>query len=734
MAAQLSSRIAGGPMRQHKAQQRTQATHALEMYELVRHGTATENDVRNKAHADGLGRISRSQIKILCPNRPTHVKMGHVTALYGVTRCDIVAARGRRRRGDVMHDGRQLCTQAERGILASWMSTMSDLHSHRTRRQATLAVCEILQVRERALQDQTRLQPAIAGSIAPLSAPERKLLQQKEAYDASPAEAPHPTISKQWFRALEKDFDLQLISAQAQTEAKALALTPETCEAYFTCLEDVLSRLDFVHQTGRDVGCIKSSGLSRIWSVGEIPSLRTGLGMTQVHASMAHREGVDVFRGHTHNESVTAVLGICMDGDMAPPMMIHAQPTLGPQVIAPTNGPTAAASDASFAHFLNCSTHSGNVNRRIFVAFCRRLRAYVGDCEPLLLLSHGHPTCIDVDVVAYLRTINIFLFVLPPNTSHGLAPLDQWHCYIHQKWRDLCLHSTGVVSGHAPTLDEEIQALYRAINAERECPSRIQSAFCHAGITKASRGTEHMSSRPRLSRAHSASPRRSVTAERSRAPLQTGQASQEIDEAMPRTPTPPSSAGSDSTPFSSSMSTPRKIVKAHSLNKTCERLKAVASRLQQALDSRRVALTDLQVDLSPSLQRATAPGPARRAAASSAVMARMPPSEAGVSQAIEDTPMAPPSTSTATHLPARLEECASNDYHLVHNAPADFAFWLRPVPANTFHASRDEQDQNPTAMEMIQLDTAEMQQIIEHLDDGCRQHRDHMTALKRSHT
>ncbi|EDQ86469.1 uncharacterized protein MONBRDRAFT_11035 [Monosiga brevicollis MX1] len=775
--------------------------------------------------------------------------------LYGVSRCEFEAARGRRRRGDVIHDGRQLCTKAERVILANWLSTMSDLRSSRTRSQSTLAICEILQVRERALQDQTRLQPVIADSIAPLSAPERKLLRQKEAYDLSPAEAVRPTISKQWFRALEKEFDLKLTKAKAQTEARALALTQTTCEAYFTCLEDALSRLDFVHQSGRHVGCIKASCLSRIWGVDEMPGLRTGLGTTQVYTSMARREDAGVVRGRTHNEPVTAVLAICMDGDMAPPMMIHARRALSPRAIGPAQLPSTVASDASFDHFMICSTHSGYINRRLFVAFCRRLRAYIGDQEPLLLLSDGHTTRIDADVVAYLRTINIFLLVIPPNTSHALAPSDQWHCYIHQKRRDLCLHTTGVVYGHAPTLDEEIQALYRAINVQREYPSRIQSAFRHAGLSKTSRGTEHMSNQPRLSRAHSPNPRRRVTTEGSTTPSHIRHASREIDEDMPRTPTPPSS---DSTPFSSSMSTPRKIAKARSLSKkkplrfflskACERLQGVVSQLQHALDSSRVALTNLQVDLSPRLQiptprrgsrrsqvwgglswgdsalrleqqqqarrhqvrrnqrhaseadlcgalgvhritisalkaacrdrRLSSTGsradlisrvrgslglqspdtafshaeqvqgfteqdPVRDTAASSAsippTMASTPltSSDTGVSQETEDPVLADTNTASTMHLSVNPDECGSNEYHLAHNAPADFAFWLRPIPANTLLSSREEQDHNPStlaAMEMVQPDPLEMQQIIERLDDGCRRHRDHMAALKRPHT
>ncbi|EDQ84212.1 uncharacterized protein MONBRDRAFT_13047 [Monosiga brevicollis MX1] len=700
--------------------------------------------------------------------------------LYGVSRCEFEAARGRRRRGDVIHDGRQLCTKAERVILANWLSTMSDLRSSRTRSQSTLAICEILQVRERALQDQTRLQPVIADSIAPLSAPERKLLRQKEAYDLSPAEAVRPTIS-----------------------------------------------------------------LSRIWGVDEMPGLRTGLGTTQVYTSMARREDAGVVRGRTHNEPVTAVLAICMDGDMAPPMMIHARRALSPRAIGPAQLPSTVASDASFDHFMICSTHSGYINRRLFVAFCRRLRAYIGDQEPLLLLSDGHTTRIDADVVAYLRTINIFLLVIPPNTSHALAPSDQWHCYIHQKRRDLCLLTTGVVYGHAPTLDEEIQALYRAINVQREYPSRIQSAFRHAGLSKTSRGTEHMSSQPRLSRAHSPNPRRRVTTEGSTTPSHIRHASREIDEDMPRTPTPPSS---DSTPFSSSMSTPRKIAKARSLSKACERLQGVVSQLQHALDSSRVALTNLQVDLSPRLQiptprrgsrrsqvwgglswgdsalrleqqqqarrhhvrrnqrhaseadlcaalgvhritisalkaacrdrRLSSTGsradlisrvrgslglqspdtafshaeqvqgfteqdPVRDTAASSAsippTMASTPltSSDTGMSQETEDPVLADTNTASTMHLSVNPDECGSNEYHLAHNAPADFAFWLRPIPANTLLSSREEQDHNPStlaAMEMVQPDPLEMQQIIERLDDGCRRHRDHMAALKRPHT
>ena len=63
--------------------------------------------------------------------------------------------------------------------------------------------------------------------------------------------------------------------------------------------------------------------------------------------------------------------------------------------------------------------------RNYFLAWMKKIfLKYAVPERPLLLLTNGHKTHVNIDVIDLCRENNITLFCLPPHTTHALQPLD----------------------------------------------------------------------------------------------------------------------------------------------------------------------------------------------------------------------------------------------------------------------------------------------------------------------
>ena len=55
--------------------------------------------------------------------------------------------------------------------------------------------------------------------------------------------------------------------------------------------------------------------------------------------------------------------------------------------------------------------------------------------KPVVLLSDGHSSRLDFDVLTYLREQQIYLFISPPDTAGGTQLLDQINHALHDNYR-----------------------------------------------------------------------------------------------------------------------------------------------------------------------------------------------------------------------------------------------------------------------------------------------------------
>jgi hypothetical protein len=267
----------------------------------------------------------------------------------------------------------------------------------------------------------------------------------------------------------------------------------------------------------------------------EMPGLKAGFGTLQVYCRKERRMDRGAMAGQTYNRTVTVVLAISMAGVLAPPLLIHKRASLLPDTVTATASlPVSLVTDTAFGHFATCANESGWITRRLFLAFCRRLRAFVGHAEPLLLMSDGHKSRMSARLVAYLKSINIHLFLIPPYTSHCLSPNDQWHQHIARERIKRLAKVPSIIRGGAASADEEICALYHAIREQSGFPNRIVAAFKAAGITREHWGVDLMRNPPVLNSTPEESP--GVAAAQLHSPAGAAAAPADLDpDSTPRT-------------------------------------------------------------------------------------------------------------------------------------------------------------------------------------------------------
>ncbi|EDQ86382.1 uncharacterized protein MONBRDRAFT_11010 [Monosiga brevicollis MX1] len=453
------------------------------------------------------------------PSRPNKKAptAASVARLYGLEQKDFYAAQSRADRHVDSGDQRRILTAPERRLLAQYVGTLADNNKGRRRALAVVLMYHLLETRHAARERALELKIPDARLIQPLNDRELDFLAR---LSTNPEQ---PPLREKWFQVWEAEFAPLLETARTQDPHRLAAATRSRCEEHFRSLGNALRQLNFLHDTGPHAGtirldrtslalCLDASvhpnstlpefacvniGLSHVWSIDKMPGLNAGLGMLQGDFRSEHSMDRGAATEQASDRTLTVVLAISLDGALAPPMVIHKQGTLPPEKIAgPANLPSSLVFDHDFGHFASCANNSGDITRPLFLGFCRRLRAFVGHREPILLISDGLKTRIPTPLMAYLKSINIFLFLAPPHTSHWLSPNDQWHQHIYRDRTTLLFETPSVAQGGSASLDEKIVALYAAIHKQHQCPERIQSAFGAAGIAKDRWGIDLMRHQP----------------------------------------------------------------------------------------------------------------------------------------------------------------------------------------------------------------------------------------------
>lgn len=114
------------------------------------------------------------------------------------------------------------------------------------------------------------------------------------------------------------------------------------------------------------------------------------------------------------SEHITLLCCASAAGIPHPPMIIYSKSFPGGQYRF--EGPE----DALYAR-----SESGWIDTELFLAWLKKIfLKYVVPERPIMLLTDGHKTHINTDVIDLCRENNITLFCLPPHTTHALQPLD----------------------------------------------------------------------------------------------------------------------------------------------------------------------------------------------------------------------------------------------------------------------------------------------------------------------
>ena len=114
------------------------------------------------------------------------------------------------------------------------------------------------------------------------------------------------------------------------------------------------------------------------------------------------------------SEHITLLCCASTAGIPHPPMIIYSKSFPGGQYRF--EGPE----DALYAR-----SESGWIDTELFLAWMKKIfLKYAVPERPLLLLTDGHKTHVNIDVIDLCRENNITLFCLPPHTTHALQPLD----------------------------------------------------------------------------------------------------------------------------------------------------------------------------------------------------------------------------------------------------------------------------------------------------------------------
>ena len=203
-----------------------------------------------------------------------------------------------------------------------------------------------------------------------------------------------------------------------------------------------------------------------------------------------------VVAAHEHNISCTLVWAFNMLGMPMQPLIIESKG--GREIRGPMSSLTKPEHVfKQYPAILWEVTQNGFITKTVFLRWAYRLRAYVNNTQPILLLSDGHSSRTDYNVVKQLLQLNIHLLLIPANTSHALSASDQFHQHLHRK-RLAFDYVVSSLRNMSPSRDDKLESLLKACYAFKDKPSLMRSAFKHAGVTGEKRCVSLLKNRPAL--------------------------------------------------------------------------------------------------------------------------------------------------------------------------------------------------------------------------------------------
>ena len=478
---------------------------------------------------------------------PPDVTKAAAAAAYGVSKDDFRSAEARiAYREKKGASRRAVCRPEELHWLAVFAAEMSRLRMAQTRGSLSAVMGKMLQLRRDAAAEGGYL-------AAALNEREKKVLARAEGPSGA------MPLSKEFWRSFEADYGLRLVNIKAQKASRTECYTEEAAKTFLSTFDRVAGEMGFIGMRGAAKGKILTKGVFRAskfwrwvrkWGQQRRPwagdpkyyaSCACG-GMCAVHlrrplvaagpggpsaalflprpltyqphshpclpaalhdiiyldetpglAASPRRNGYTVLRndgaavqGHELNVPVTAVISITLGGAM-----------LTPTIILPKqenyNLPDPLSTRPGIIYN---QSEKGWMTNNTFCTAMIRLRQQVGHQRPLLLVMDGHSTRTSHTCFTMMAKLNIRLLLIPPHTSHGLAPVDMFNNRLHQRraFHEAEYFSKGMTE---LTTSMRLEALVNALDDLAFLNEEIRCAWRRAGITSKVRSVKLLANEPR---------------------------------------------------------------------------------------------------------------------------------------------------------------------------------------------------------------------------------------------
>ena len=230
-------------------------------------------------------------------------------------------------------------------------------------------------------------------------------LASKFAVDLGKREEGSDDLSMPWYYNFMKRWpDLDSVKPKSLSELRARAASKDSIDTYYAELDRILTDYNLKDKP------------ECIYSVDEI-CVKTGVGkvVNTVAPKGSKAQTVTSERG----ESVTVIGCGNAGGASIPPYLVFPGKVMFPELL---KGATPGC-DGTVG-----LTDKGYSNADVFSAYFKsHFFKYVQERDPdqhVLLLYDGHRSHISLSLIEWAKQNKMILFVLPPNTSHILQPID----------------------------------------------------------------------------------------------------------------------------------------------------------------------------------------------------------------------------------------------------------------------------------------------------------------------
>ncbi len=213
---------------------------------------------------------------------------------------------------------------------------------------------------------------------------------------------PSAPVTKGWWESFQRRHpQLSLRCPETLSYARAIASSRGVIDDYFDLLEETLVRNDLTNKPAQIFNCDESGFPLSPEAIGKLIAVK-GQKHFWVNSS-------------TEKAQITVLACASASGYILPPMVIYDRKRLTQELTKnEVPGTIYGLSD------------KGWINSDLFLQwFELHFLTHAPPARPLLLLLDGHSSHYQPDLVRLAAKAGVILFVLPPNTTHFVQPLDK---------------------------------------------------------------------------------------------------------------------------------------------------------------------------------------------------------------------------------------------------------------------------------------------------------------------